>query len=75
MREINAKPGKWYVIFILAAFCTGFLVRHLLAVRERNIELAKRAENRKYMDQVVKKEHEDFDKSLDDFHRAIANLK
>ncbi len=75
MREINAKPGKWYVILILAAFCTGFLVRHLLAVREKNIELSERAENRKYMEQVLKENEERSDKSIDDYLRATANLK
>lgn len=75
MRTINIKPRNLYVIVFVGAFCIGFLFRHLLAVRERSIELAERAENRKYMEQVLKEDQEDLDKFMEDRHRASANLE
>lgn len=51
----------------------GFLVRHLLAVHERNIEFEKRAENRKFIEQELKKNEERMDKSTEDYLRGYSN--
>ena len=65
LQTVNIKPRKLYVIIFIAAFCMGFLVRHFVAVREKNNELAERAENRKYMEQLVKEQRELLKRSID----------
>ena len=66
MRTIGIKPRSLYVITFVAAFCMGFLVRHVVAVREKNNELARQAENKKYIEQMFEEDREIFKKRIDD---------
>lgn len=63
---IDIKPRKLYLIIFVAAFCTGSLVRHLVAVREKNNELAKQAEDRKRVQQMFKEDREHLKKFIED---------